>query len=203
MRAHLVKRQSPQWSAAQEFVKLRYKNAYGAVIAPSPDYFLVVSEDEKSIQACAGIWFAGEGKLFSENYINENCEKILSGLETRRVERSTVAEIGSVASVNSAAGRCMFKMLSVVSWCLGARYLLCTSNPRSIQVMMQCKVNFVPICSADMNRAPRAEGITWGSYYDDQPITGYIRLNEMESHYRETMLHTEFHLQPELRSIAS
>ncbi len=201
MRTHLVKRQSPQWSAAQEFVKLRYKNAYEAVIAPSPDYFLVVSKNVGAIGACAGIWFADEHQLFSENYLGITCESMISGLESRPVERRAIAEIGGVASVNSSAGRCMFKMLSVVSWCLGAQFLLCTSNPRSIKVMAQCKVEFIPICTADIEKAPSVDGITWGSYYDDQPVTGYIRLEEMSAHYREMMLSTEFHIAPAYRSI--
>ena len=203
MRAHLEQRHTPRWSAASEFVKSRYKKAYDAVIDPRPDYFLVIVDDHDAIQSCAGISFASGQALFSEHYLGEHCEQLISRLEKHPVHRDDIAEVGCVASTHTAAGRGLFNMLSVMGWCLGARYLLCTSNPRSIQVMMQCKVRFNPVCAARLEQVPQRPGIDWGRYYEDRPLTGYIKLNDITAHYRDTLLNTAFDLQGTRRSLAS
>ncbi len=192
MRVLLEKRNSERWTRAVEFAKKRYCKSYGANINPSPDYYLIVENDDNNILSCAGVCFATEQKLFSENYLEEPCHTLISKLERRTVDRSSVAEIGSVASVHPIAGRTLFEMLSIVAWCMGANYLICTSNPRSIKVMSQCNVLFVPICKANINHAPKKTGVEWGSYYQSEPTTGYINLRNMQNHYREMVLKTVF-----------
>jgi len=195
MRIQIAKRNSRLWKSSVEFVQRRYMKSYNAVIEPSPEYFLMVLRPDDSIQSCAGLTFAKTSTLLSECYLEKSCQDTLSEIVNRPVGRDCIAEVGSVASINPVAGQILFNMLSVVTWCMGARYLLCTSTPRSIEVMGLCNVKFNKICDADPQRMTAKAEVEWGSYYDQTPITGYIKLGEMEHHYHETVLKTvfEFH----------
>jgi hypothetical protein len=198
MQVQVAKRDSLLWKSAVTFVKRRYMKSYEAIIEPSPEYFLIVLDNSDSIQSCAGLTFAKSSPLLSECYLDASCQETLSTITNTHIERDCIAEVGSVASINPIAGQTLFNMLSVVTWCMGARYLLCTSTPRSIEVMGNCNVRFNKICNADPQRmTPKAE-VEWGSYYDQTPITGYIKLGEMAHHYYETILKTVF--QPQVQS---
>jgi len=188
----LETRNSEGWNRAVEFAKMRYKKSYGANINPSPDYYLIVQGTDEKIKSCAGIWLGTQGKLFSEYYLEQSFHKLISKLEKNKVSRLDIAEIGSVASIHPIAGRTLFEMLSIITWCMGVKYLICTSNPRSIEVMNKCNVKFIPVCKAKISLAPKDEKIDWGSYYQSDPTTGYINLQNMKDHYHSIVLKTIF-----------
>ncbi|WP_283183389.1 MULTISPECIES: thermostable hemolysin [unclassified Pseudomonas] len=194
MRIQVAKRNTQLWKSAVEFVKRRYMKSFNAIIEPSPEYFLIVLQNNDSIQSCAGFSFAKSGPLLSECYLDSTCEETLSSITNTRIERDCIVEVGSTASINPVAGQTLFNMLSVVTWCMGARYLLCTCTPHLIKVMGNCNVRVNKICDADPQRMTSQAEVEWGSYYDQTPITGYIKLGEMERHYHETVLKTVFRL---------
>ncbi|RON00547.1 thermostable hemolysin [Pseudomonas brassicacearum] len=194
MRTQVAKRNTLLWKSAVDFVKRRYMKAFNAIIEPSPEYFLIVFDNNDSIQSCAGFSFAKSGPLLSECYLDSPSEETLSRITNTRIERDSIVEIGNTASINSVAGQTLFNMLSMVTWCMGARYVLCTCTPQLIKSMGYCNVKVHKICDADPQRMTAQAEVEWGSYYEQTPITGYIKLGEMKHHYHETVLKTVFRL---------
>ena len=179
------------WKNASSVSKLKYNRAYNASIEPSPQYYVVVQTADDHILACAGITFGDEEGLFSEQYLDEPIEAILHKRYGKEIERSNIAEIGSLTSHHATAGMILVNMIPLLSWCMGAHYLLCTVTPRVIAMMEGCQIAFEPIEQANPERLTEAKDI-WGSYYDQVPVTGFIRVDPKRSRFAAMTVGTVF-----------
>ncbi|MEH6559810.1 MAG: thermostable hemolysin [Marinobacter sp.] len=179
------------WNKASEVSKLKYNSAYNASIDPAPQYYVVVQNAKDRILACAGITFGEEGGLFSEQYLDKPIEAILRARLGKELERSNIAEIGSLTSHHATAGMILVNMIPMLAWCMGAHYLLCTVTPQVIRMMEGCQIAFEPLEQADPDRLTEAKEL-WGSYYDRVPVTGFIRVDPKRSRFAAITVETVF-----------
>lgn len=187
----VTERKTTLWKKASEFCKLKYKNSYNANINPTSQYYVVVQNEENRILACSGVTFGDEGRLFSEQYLDESIDTILLKKFGMEVERSSIAEIGNLTSDHFTAGMILVNMIPLLAWCMGAHYLLCTVTPRVIAMMEGCQIAFEPIEQADPDRLDEAREI-WGAYYDQAPVTGFIRVDPKRSRFAAMTVGTVF-----------
>ncbi|XXX78180.1 thermostable hemolysin [Sorangium sp. So ce134] len=173
---------SDDWDQAVDLVRQKYRRSFGAEVMPSPDCFVVCTADHglgagaPKVVACAGMTFSSDARLFSERYIDEPIEQIISRMERRPASREAIVEVGSLASVERRAGTELIRVVPILAWCLGKRYILCTITASLKLIFDAVGLNFQPIRGADAARLGAGEQDKWGSYYDQAPQTGYIRL---------------------------
>jgi len=180
------------WVQATEVVKEKFRSSYNASVEPSPQYFALTLDSEERILSCAGITFADHRTLFSEQYLSQPIETILSERFEKTIDRSTIAEIGSLISHHLTAGMIMVNMIPLLAWCMGGHYLLCTVTPRVREMMESCQIDFEPLLTADPQRLANDGGKNWGSYYSKMPVTGFIRVDPKRSRFAAMTLGTLF-----------
>ena len=173
---------SDAFCQAVDLVRQKYRRSFGAEVQPNPDCFIVCATDHglgdgaSKVVACAGITFSSDARLFSEQYIDEPIEQILSTVERRPVSRDAIVEVGSLASVEHRAGTELIRVVPILAWCLGKRYILCTITANLKLIFDAVGLNFQPIRGADVARLGAGAQERWGSYYEQRPQTGFIRL---------------------------
>lgn len=192
MLVRVTESQTPLWVQAAEIVKEKFRSSYKATVEPSPQYFAMTLDNEDRILSCAGITFADHRTLFSEQYLSQPIEKILSERVEKPIDRSTIVEIGSLISHHLTAGMIMVNMIPLLAWCMGGHYLLCTVTPRVREMMENCQIDFEPLLTADPERLANAGGKNWGSYYSKMPVTGFIRVDPKRSRFAAMTLGTLF-----------
>jgi hypothetical protein len=173
-------------------VKEKFRSSYNASVEPSPQYFALTLDKDERILSCAGITFADHRTLFSEQYLPQPIETILSERFEKTIDRSTIVEIGSLISHHLTAGMIMVNMIPLLAWCMGGHYLLCTVTPRVRQMMESCQIDFEPLLTADPARLADDGGKNWGSYYSKMPVTGFIRVDPKRSRFAAMTLGTLF-----------
>ncbi|KAF2393362.1 MULTISPECIES: thermostable hemolysin [Pseudomonas] len=192
MLVRVTESQTPLWVQATEVVKEKFRSSYKATVEPSPQYFAVTLDNEERILSCAGITFADHRTLFSEQYLSQPIETILSERFEKPIDRSTIVEIGSLISHHLTAGMIMVNMIPLLAWCMGGHYLLCTVTPRVREMMESCQIDFEPLLTADPERLANDGGKNWGSYYSKMPVTGFIRVDPKRSRFAAMTLGTLF-----------
>lgn len=180
------------WDEIINSVQTKYKKAYGAVINVNPQYFIAVykTPDLKELMGCAGLKFANQGDLFSEQYLEEPIERILNSKLEKNINREEIVEIGALTSVSGGIGSLIVRKIPFLAKCLGAKYLLCTVTADVRKLMEFNNIKFVKICDSD-NEKLKSEKLNWGSYYDNQPETGYIVIdNLMQSQISKKIIYS-------------
>lgn len=140
MLIRVTERSTPLWDEALNAARKQYGRVYGAQINPEPQYFVVIQSTDEKLLACAGITFADERTLFSEQYLAGPVEDILRPRIDREIERANIVEIGSLISHHSTAGMILVNMIPLLAWCMGAHVLLCTVTPRVRAMMEGCQI---------------------------------------------------------------
>ncbi|WP_437814903.1 thermostable hemolysin [Sorangium sp. So ce1078] len=174
---------SDDWSQAVDLVRQKYRRSYGAEVMPNPDCFVICTADHglgagaSKVVACAGMTFSSDARLFSEQYLDEPIEQTISRMERLPAGRDEIVEVGSLASVERRAGTELIRAVPILAWCLGKRYILCTITASLKLIFDAVGLNFQPIRGADADRLGAGTRDRWGSYYDQRPQTGYIRLD--------------------------
>jgi len=192
MQIRVAETKTPLWVQATEVVKDKFRSSYAASVEPNPQYFAVTQDQADRILACAGITFADHRVRFSEQYLTQPIEEILSQRFEKTIERSNIVEIGNLISHHLTAGMILVNMIPLFSWCMGGHYLLCTVTPRVRQMMESCQIDFEPLLTADPARLADDGGKNWGSYYAKKPVTGFIRVDPKRSRFAAMTLSTSF-----------
>ncbi|MCV4284082.1 thermostable hemolysin [Pseudomonas capsici] len=183
---------SPLWKQAAQIVKEKFQHSYKADIEPTPQYFALTQDENERIMSCAGITFGDHRTLFSEQYLTQPIQEILSERQGKQIDRSSIAEIGNLISHHVTAGVIMVNMIPLLAWSMGAQYLLCTVTPRVQKMMESCQIVFEPLLTADPARLADDTGKKWGSYYSKRPVTGFIKVDPQRSRFAAMPLGTQF-----------
>ncbi|QIZ51584.1 thermostable hemolysin [Dickeya zeae] len=157
-----------------------YLRTYKATISPSPDIIICSrNASDKKIVASAGITFAAQhDTLFSERYLPDSLEALINRNATQPIYRHQLVEIGALASDNPNASADLIRTLPILSWFMGATAILCTSTRRLRKLLSYYHIPFEPITDASALALSEQERQIWGSYYDQSPQTGIIRLSQ-------------------------
>ncbi|MCB5910439.1 thermostable hemolysin [Streptomyces pinistramenti] len=170
---------SPQWHEARDFARENYRAMYGALTAPEPDLFVTVRESaDGPVLACAGLSNAERGAFFSENYLGARVEDALAGLSPDPVRRGEVVEVGPLAGTGG-AGKELIRLLPIIAWCQGKRFILATVTDQVRGLMSRLHVPFVPLAPADPAWMDAVERRRWGTYYERTPTAGAVPLDDI------------------------
>lgn len=186
MQIRFVTPNTREWETASALAKNRYYASFGATIQPHPDSFVICASGEagsdgsSEVLAVAGFTFAERREvLFSERYLDEPVERLLSRLDRRIVRRDAIVEVGSLAAMRGDAGLELVKLLPILAWCRGREYVLCTVTQQLKRLLEGVGLTFNALRAADPERIGPDARSQWGEYYQTEPVTGYVKLDRI------------------------
>lgn len=191
----LVSAADPYYTQAVQLVQHVYHQCYGARIAPRPHRFVVcIDVGAERALACAGMTFAGNGRMFSEQYLDQPLPQLLADIYRREVPRRDIAEVSALATVEPTVGMELMRAMALICWYLGLRGVLCTATTKLRRSFQYLKLPFEEVAVADPSRLDKVEGVDWGTYYDTRPVTGLIRLDILGSFFETVSCRYNQHL---------
>lgn len=182
-RSHIVRSCDPKAAEASQFISEIYKDSYQAIIAPTPDAFMIcesmsIESNNNDFLACAGLSFGLFRKqLFSEKYLNYTADRVFSEIFGSTIHRKEIVEIGSLASRRATAATDLIRILPVVAWFLGMRAIICTATLNLRRLFEFHKIPFTAVTEANITCLSPLDRSQWGEYYESCPQTGFIRLD--------------------------
>jgi hypothetical protein len=182
----LAHRGSPEWTNAVDLVRQKYRRVFEADAMPDPDCFVVCLKPDAAtggsrVVACAGMTFGHARPFFSEQYLDEPIQHVLSRMENQQVSRESIVEIGSMASVERNAGIELIRILPLMTLCMGKQYGLMTSTEQLRGIFDFVGIPFVPLTESDGQRLGANALQAWGRYYENAPMTGFIRVEQVRN----------------------
>ncbi|MEU8544123.1 thermostable hemolysin [Streptomyces sp. NPDC048717] len=187
LKISLAQRDTDDWHQAVELARTTYADVYAADIKPDPDAFVVASradadrpedEDARALVGCAGLTYGLDRPFFSERYLDTGVEEAIAAHTGGPVDRGRVIEIGALAGPGG-AGREMVRLIPIIAWTMGMEYILCTATEQLGTLFDRLGVNFTALGEADPGRLGPGEPATWGTYYDQRPVAGFIDLSRL------------------------
>jgi hypothetical protein len=189
------------YNELQAIISIKYYEIYGARINPTPDLFIFLdkslSNDTKA-GSCFGVTMAKNKKLFSEIYIDNPIDKTISHKLQRNVIKDCIAEIGSFISFkHQGAGRELASIMNEILFLYGIDYILITVTQKLLSIFFDLNLNFIKLKKAFKSRLSIQEQNKWGTYYNTNPITGFIPIrdyiktlvfNSIQDHYTRSMI---------------
>ena len=180
MQLDIIRRHDERAEEVRRYISRIYHNSYRATINPNPD-IIIASKDKGSgeLAACTGISFATPGQhLFSERYLDAPLDEVILQRTSHTLSRHQVVEIGSLASDNSNAAVDLIRITPIIAWFMGSKAILCTSTRRLRKLLAFHQIPFAMLTAASSDRLSVEERAAWGSYYDQEPQTGVILLEQ-------------------------
>ena len=168
-----------EWDHAVRLVRYKYRRNFAAEVDPNPDAFLtcLVQEAGEYVPvACAGLTHSDNRRLFSEQYLPEPIEVMISRSENRPVARSAVIEVGSLAATRVWAGSELVRVTPLLSWCMGKEFIMLTATQQLRALLLKAGIPFHPLCYAEDTVLDADSRARWGNYYEQAPQTGYVSL---------------------------
>lgn len=204
---HFAANGSPLYGDSIMLAKEIYREVYAASINPSPDCFVAcVDESNGELVACAGLSFAAKGCLFSEQYLDIELDLALQAVFGYPVSRNKAVEVSALATRLPNAGSELVRIIPIACWYLGMQAILCTATRRLQFVFKHQKLPFSAIAQPDPARLQNANGSDWGSYYDADPQTGIIRLDQIghlfQSYCGKYDMFDGPHVPPDIRPVS-
>jgi hypothetical protein len=177
---HFSLKDSPLYGESVTLAKAVYREVYQASIQPSPDCFIAcVDEHNGELVACAGLSFAAKGQVFSEQYLDIELDLALQAVFGYPVSRDKAVEVSSLATRLPNAGSELVRIIPIACWYLGMQAILCTATRRLQLIFKHQKLPFSAIAEPDPKRLKHSSGSDWGTYYETDPQTGIVRLDQI------------------------
>ncbi len=173
------------WSMALEQVRRRYAQVFDAVPSSDPDCFVVAYEPANrcggtgTVRSSVGLTFGVDRPFFCERYLSGRAEDVLRAHMDQPCERTEIVEVGPLAAESAGDGAELITILPTLVRDLGRRYGVMTVTRQLIALLRRIGYSFEPIAAARSDRLPPAERRQWGTYYQQAPQTGLIRIERL------------------------
>ncbi len=159
---------SPEYQDIKSFIENIFYRSYRAKISVNfPKIMALTTKNNKLISA-VGVRSAADNRLFIEQYLDKEIEEILSDLTKSKVVRSDIVEIGSLASGQRNAARCLYVALAAYLKNEKYKYAVMTSTEYLQKYFAKAGLKPQIIANADKARLINKE-VDWGTYYETNP----------------------------------
>lgn len=155
------------------FAKKCYRESYGAEIKTFCRELLVLRASSGELVSCVGINMAGEGELFLEQYLHTPVEQQLAAKLKRPVDRTKIAEIGTLATGHKGLCRLTMVGLAGLLKSRGIEHVTLTGiqSVRNALAHLGIPLHFLSTATADKLKEDASQ---WGSYYEAAPEVVFI-----------------------------
>ena len=134
--------------------------------------------------------------LFSEQYLDDPVEKMMTTRLDRNVERRHIVEVGNLALTGTGEARWVIAAMTVLLQAAGYRWVLFTAVRPLFNAFQRLGLNPVQIAIPAPERLPDG-GNHWGSYYQNGPM---VYAGNIEAGYRKLSTHVS-QRQPRLHAL--
>lgn len=172
-RAVLCCRGCDEFGFIDSFVARQYRRSFDASIHTHFNCHLALTDRKsfssgKGILATAGIHHAAEGRLFSENYLDEPVEALSARMFGRDISRNKIIEIGNLSSINIRNMKMHLYLLFNYINENKYEYVVVTATKSLMIYLRYFGIGYKYLSAAEPDRlGPDAE--KWGNYYRKQP----------------------------------
>jgi len=194
--------------AAQDFIRERFAESYGARIEHFLPCLLTLEDADGVIHAAVGMRPAQGEALFLERYLDQPVDVQLHLRAGQTVSREKILEIGNLAAREGTTARMLIVMLTDLLVALGQRWVVFTGTATLLNSF--ARLGLMPLNLGQADPARMGDELAdWGSYYQTRPqvmagdiFTGhqrllqqglYSRLGYQTLYNQETMLDAACH----------
>ncbi|WP_230209786.1 thermostable hemolysin [Solemya velum gill symbiont] len=171
-------RDDHRFQQAIDLVKNSYREKYGAELSVKANSFIAVEKNDRLL-ACFSLTGGESAALFSERYLDAPCEALIGEAQNEVVDRKLIAEVGSFSAIDTNASVLLFNDIPEIAYQNGYRYVLITIGSYVQELFKQKGISLVKLGDASASALPAEERAQWGSYYETNPITGYLNLTAL------------------------
>ncbi|MFJ6328788.1 MULTISPECIES: thermostable hemolysin [unclassified Rhizobium] len=150
-----------------------FERCYGAHVSAFPEALIAKFDiDEQQPVCAAGLRFARDG-FFSEQYLDQPIEQILSATCEFPVKRAELIEVTSLASCSARHTFGFIRAIILYGQLLGCSWAFFTLTNRLSRLLSHLGVDLIHVANAESQRVSR--GADWGSYYSHGPRVFALR----------------------------
>ena len=160
----------------EAFARASYRKVYGAELNAFCTELLVLRDSSGNIASCVGINMGSAGRLFLEQYLDGSVEQEISSRLKKPVDRSKIAEVGTLATGHKGLCRLTIIGLAGLLKSRGIEHVVITGVKSVRNALGHLGV---PVYHLAYATADRLEGDAgqWGSYYDASPEVVFMDMN--------------------------
>lgn len=162
----IVDRRHPLRADAEERVRAVYRRSFGAVVRAFPDLLAVLRDEEGKPGCVAGVRY-GLADCFSEQYLDQPIERVLSAASGEHVTRAQILEVTTLACERPNDSFRLVREVTELGRRRGMRWGVFTATRKLRQALPRLGLTLIEIAPARRERAVNPQD--WGSYYDTDP----------------------------------
>ena len=168
-------------SGYEAFIAAVFQRRYGAVLRHFLPSLLTV-ECSGQLRAALGVARASEqDSLFLEQYLSAPAETLLGSAIARPLARSSLIEVGNLASCGGGASQLLFLMLTAHINRIGAEWAIFTATPEVRKLLS--RLGLLQYVLGEARGECLGEALAdWGSYYDSRPQV--VAVNALDAQCR-------------------
>ena len=166
--------------SSERFVQQVFRRSYGADISSFYPTLLSFSVRD-ALVGVAGYRAAGGNSLFSEQYLDQPLEHLLSDYWDVPVDRRQIVEVGNLALASPGQARWVIAAVTIFLHSAGYRWVMFTAVTPLINAFRRLGLKPIALASADPARLA-TDGQHWGSYYAAKPS---VCVGDIQAGYRK------------------
>lgn len=175
-------------SEIEHFIADVYHRHYGASVPAFPSTLLALLGRDGNCQCASGLRFADTG-FFSECYLDQPIEILLSEAAGVRVRRERIFEVSGLASRAPQRSAQFLRYIVSYGEAAGFDWAFFTATRRLRDFLTAIGIPVLILDKADKHRAQNSH--VWGSYYERAPMVCAV-----------SRLAAQIHIDKEIRSAA-
>lgn len=174
----LADRAHPARGLLEDTVRAVFLAEYDAHVSNFPERLLASLDGDGQPQAVAGLRFADD-QLFSEGYLADKAESVLSSTLGRKVSRQEIVEFSNLAATQAGAAMPLIGAAIRLTLAAGARFGMFTATNRLRALLRRRGLMTIDLGPACPDRLPNANA--WGRYYLHDPRVLVITAESLRS----------------------
>jgi Thermostable hemolysin len=167
----------PLWFVASRFIGATYSLHYNARVTHLPKNIIALVDRQNKAHCAAGLRDFSE-PYFSEYYLDDHIEAVISVISGKPVKRYEIVEVSCLASRTPAASLHFIRDLIFYSEELAFNWAFFTATSRLEKMLRRMRLPLINLGVASSNRVPSPEA--WGSYYQTNPQVLAVGREHME-----------------------
>jgi thermostable hemolysin len=184
MDVRLAERGSSEWQAAADLMHRRYAEEYGADRNADPDSYLSIragaDDGHMPVVGCAGLTYHSGRPFVSELCAGGSVEELCLKHLDLTIDPVEVVEIGPAAGTGLGTGAEVGRLVPIVAWTQGMRYVLGMVTRTLRRSFAHLDVPFTMLAEASDQWMTEAERASWGTYFTTQePMVVIIPLDSL------------------------
>jgi len=161
----LVTKNHPARAEVETLIRGVYAREYGANVTSFADLLIALPSPDGGFSAAAGLRM--DGDFFSEVYLDNPIEAVLSQYWQPPAARHEIAEVTTLAAVHPNASHALLSAVIGYLRGNGVRFAFCTVTERLFHMLKRIGVPAQELADAKAERIANADD--WGHYYATNP----------------------------------